>query len=190
MEIEGQCLKAYHVGIIGGILAFVTIALPWWSTDLYVWRCQTALALVLISSFLGIAGGLLGIIKSTKAFGKYLLMGSGALTILSTIIFAATLQYDLAKGLPSYGFWTAIFAAIIMFVALKEIRAAPTPSFLNKIFMLIFIMIAIAAVCASLVYKMTASALILWLSDFLVAFIVAVFGSLRIRSEEEEKMLK
>jgi hypothetical protein len=37
---------------------------------------------------------------------------------------------------------------------------------------------------------MQTEALILWLLNFFVAFIVAVFGSLRIRSEEEEKMLK
>jgi apolipoprotein N-acyltransferase len=61
---------------------------------------------------------------------------------------------------------------------------------LNKISLMIFIIIAITAACMSIVYKMHTEALILWLLNFIVAFIVAVFGSLRIRSEEEEKMLK
>lgn len=61
---------------------------------------------------------------------------------------------------------------------------------LNKIAVIVFIAIAIAAVCLSVVLEMQTAALILWLLNFIVAFIVAVFGSLRIRSEEEEKMLK
>jgi sensor domain CHASE-containing protein len=42
----------------------------------------------------------------------------------------------------------------------------------------------------SQVFRLYTEALILWLLNFIVAFMVAVFGSLRIRSEEEEKMLK
>lgn len=61
---------------------------------------------------------------------------------------------------------------------------------LNKIFLVIFIVVAIAAACMSLVFGMQDVAFILFLLNFVVAFMVAVFGSLRIRSEEEEKMLK
>lgn len=61
---------------------------------------------------------------------------------------------------------------------------------LNKIFLVIFIVVAIAATCMSLVFRMQDVAFILFLLNFIIAFMVAVFGSLRIRSEEEEKMLK
>jgi len=61
---------------------------------------------------------------------------------------------------------------------------------LSKIFLIIFITLAVIAVCMSQVFRLYTEALILWLLNFIVAFMVAVFGSLRIRSEEEEKMLK
>lgn len=61
---------------------------------------------------------------------------------------------------------------------------------LNKVFLMIFVVIAVAAICLSLVLGMQNVAIILWLLNFIVAFMVAVFGSLRIRAEEEEKMLK
>jgi hypothetical protein len=61
---------------------------------------------------------------------------------------------------------------------------------LNKISIIVFAVLAVMAVCISVFYKMYTEALILWLLNFIVAFIAAVFGSLRIRSEEEEKMLK
>lgn len=61
---------------------------------------------------------------------------------------------------------------------------------LNKIFLVIFIIVAIAAACTSLILGMQDVAFILFLLNFVIAFMVAVFGSLRIRNEEEEKMLK
>ncbi|MEM2256297.1 MAG: hypothetical protein QW497_05815 [Candidatus Bathyarchaeia archaeon] len=61
---------------------------------------------------------------------------------------------------------------------------------LNKVFLMVFVVIAVAAICLSLVFGMQNVAIVLWLLNFIVAFMVAVFGSLRIRTEEEEKMLK
>lgn len=61
---------------------------------------------------------------------------------------------------------------------------------LNKMFLIIFVVVVIAAACMSLVFGMQDVAFILFLLNFVIAFMVAVFGSLRIRSEEEEKMLK
>lgn len=61
---------------------------------------------------------------------------------------------------------------------------------LNKGFLLVFVVVAIAAVCMWLVFEMQNIAIILWLLNFIVAFMIAVFSSLRIRTEEEEKMLK
>ncbi|MEM0357054.1 MAG: hypothetical protein QXL77_01585 [Candidatus Bathyarchaeia archaeon] len=55
---------------------------------------------------------------------------------------------------------------------------------------MVFVVIAVAAICLSLVFGMQNVAIVLWLLNFIVAFMVAVFGSLRIRTEEEEKMLK
>ena len=61
---------------------------------------------------------------------------------------------------------------------------------IEKIFLIIFIVIVIAALTLSLIFGMQSIALILLLANFIVAGIAAVFGSLRIRDEEEEKLLK
>lgn len=61
---------------------------------------------------------------------------------------------------------------------------------LNKIFLIVFVIITVTFIYMSLALKMQTIAFILLLANFVVAFLVAIFGSLRIRSEEEEKMLK
>ena len=61
---------------------------------------------------------------------------------------------------------------------------------LEKVFLLIFIVMTITALCLSLVLGMQSIAFILLLINFIVAGIVAVFGSLRVRDEEEEKLFK
>ncbi|MCL6578332.1 MAG: hypothetical protein K6T73_02980 [Candidatus Bathyarchaeota archaeon] len=151
-------LKPNYIGIIAGILAFISIALPWWtysaiadSSDLYLyqvgtiaggtietWFVWTALALIII-------GGIIAIVGSVMAKGKTILLGGGVLALLSIIIFAVGLQMELPKipvsgiGLfsggsdwstyLSYGFWIALVAAIIAFVAFvkhpTEVAAAP-----------------------------------------------------------------
>jgi hypothetical protein len=61
---------------------------------------------------------------------------------------------------------------------------------MEKVFLVIFAAITVAALCLSLILQMQSTALILLLANFIVAGIVAVFGSLRIRDEEEEKLFK
>ncbi|MEM3760835.1 MAG: hypothetical protein QXZ02_06985 [Candidatus Bathyarchaeia archaeon] len=63
-------------------------------------------------------------------------------------------------------------------------------STLEKIFVIIFTTIIVAALCLSLILRMQSIAIVLLLVDFIVAGIIAVFGSLRIRDEEEEKLFK
>jgi len=161
-----SCLKPNYIGIIGGILAFISLALPWWtvsasvmgitvSTDLYLYQVGTVSGVTLEAWYAWIAlafiiiGGLLGIVGSVTAMGKKLLMVGGVLALLSIIIFAVGLQMDLSKvAIPglglfssvsymggswstylSYGFWLALVAAIIMFVAIriKPAEIVPTP---------------------------------------------------------------
>jgi|GEM_PF-1835440 glucan phosphoethanolaminetransferase (alkaline phosphatase superfamily) len=61
---------------------------------------------------------------------------------------------------------------------------------LEKLFLIIFILITILAVFLSLFLKIKDLSLALLLANFIVAGIVAVFGSLRVRDEEEEKLFK
>jgi hypothetical protein len=182
---ETNSLKLNVIGIVGGILSFVSLALPWWTmsmsstlmgmsfsvdvsvypyqatmsalgmseaADMGIWYGWAALALVLI-------GGLIGIVASVKPDKAKLLAIGGVLSILSIIIFAAGLQLELAKAPPaenlpvvglfgggtynyegtsmnyasylSFGFWIALVAAIVMFVASRkkptEAAAFPPP---------------------------------------------------------------
>jgi len=155
-------LKLNYIGIIGAILAFISIALPWWtltttieittSADLYLyqpsgtfgtatlateeaWFCWAALALIIVA-------GVLGIVGSATGYGKKMLIGGGAFALLSIIIFAVGLQmsslgvtYGLfATGSDystylSYGFWLALVAMILMFVAIIiKSKEQTTPS--------------------------------------------------------------
>lgn len=148
-----KLLKLNYIGIVGGILAFVSLALPWWTSstilgniDLYLFQITTPsgvpftlLAKELLYCWaalaLGVLGGLLGIVGSVTAYGKKLLVGGGALVLLSIIIFAAGLQMHLSSlGAPfglfssglgystylSFGFWLALVAAIIVFAASRK----------------------------------------------------------------------
>jgi hypothetical protein len=166
-------LKVNYIGIVAGILAFIGIALPWWSIsvsamgistgyDVYLYQVATipgatwdtwfiwaALALVIV-------GGLITIVASVMAKGKMILIGGGVLILLSLIIFAVGLMNALS-GIPisgigvfssgsfsvgtetiswstylSYGFWLALVAMILAFVAYirhpKEAAAPPAPA--------------------------------------------------------------
>jgi hypothetical protein len=180
-------LKLNYIGIVGAILAFVSIALAWWTmaittpagnedisiwtyqaritapgvsydlvspptgiTPLNIWFSYAALALVII-------GGVLAIVGSVTALGRKLLIGGGVLTLLSLIIFAVGLYNTLSAGplvnssFPqvglfssgtysgasystylTYGFWVALVAMILMFVAIvikpKEQVTQPPPA--------------------------------------------------------------
>lgn len=168
-----SCLKPNYIGIVGGILAFISLALPWWtlsmsttgvpiSVDVSVYLYQVTTAGLTVTMELWYAwaalafviiGGLLGIVGSVTALGRKLLIAGGVLALLSIIIFAAGLQNELSKipvtgiGLfssgsysymgvslnystyLSFGFWLALVAAIIMFVASRKKPApiVPTP---------------------------------------------------------------
>lgn len=163
-------MKLNYLGIVGGILAFISIGGSWWtmtlmikisatevnvvSGDLFLYEARTgglpaglpielgwfswaALALVIIGGILGIAGSLWIVERVTK-FSKKLLLGSGALALLSMVIFAVGLQMLLSTvpgfglfsdgsflgnsystGL-SIGFWLALVAAIITFAASRK----------------------------------------------------------------------
>jgi len=169
-------LRLNYLGFIGGILAFISLVLPWWAMSisgsameinvsdevtLYLyqtrvtiiglsvsastnlpWYCSIALAFVVL-------GGLLGLAGSVIANGRRIVLSLGAiLASFSVIIFAVGLQNQisngsLVSGLPtgvglfssgaygygmdyssylSFGFWLALVAAIIMFVALTRER--------------------------------------------------------------------
>lgn len=178
-------MKPNYIGIVGGILAFISLALPWWtmsmsssimtmsySVDVSVYPYQAkasamgmsitftmelwfgwvALVLVVLGGLLGILGSLLSNQR------KRLLISGSVLALLSIVIFAIGLQNELSKapvvpGFPtvglfssssydylgasmnystylSFGFWLALVAAIIMFIASmrKPVEAAPQPS--------------------------------------------------------------
>lgn len=159
-------MKANYIGIVAGILAFVSIALPWWtmtmsfggvsaSGDLYLWGTAAtgvpgggigggtwwtygALAFAVIGGILGLVGGFM----ATRS-GKMALLGAGILIILAIVIFIAgfystpggsTIIFYSAGGITtylSYGFWLALVAAIIAFVAYAKHSiegAAPPPA--------------------------------------------------------------
>jgi len=142
-------MKLNYFGIVGAILAFVSIALPWWTesafglnydlklfdqgtfSTLNNWYGWVALLLVLI-------GGIMGLWGSVMSDGKKILMGGGLLAFIAIIIFPIGLQTDLMRlNAPfgiffngtissvnvstylTYGFWLALVAAIIMLIAIR-----------------------------------------------------------------------
>lgn len=150
-------MKLNYVGIVGAILAFVSIALPWWTesalglsydlklydagtlgSTLNYWYGWVALVFVLL-------GGLLGLAGSVMSNGKKIVMGGGILALIAIIVFPVGFQMDLMRlnatigifnsgtisAYLSYGFWLALVAAIIMLVAMrypKPTAQAPSPS--------------------------------------------------------------
>lgn len=113
-------------------------------TTFNTWYTWAALAFVIV-------GGILSIVGSVVAKGKTILLIGAVLTLLSIIIFALGLQMDLSSNLGeagiglfssgsylganfssylSFGFWIALVAAIIAFVAYTkhpaEVAAPPS----------------------------------------------------------------
>jgi len=148
-------MKLNYIGIVGAIIAFISISLPWWTyiesgvsydlklydqgslTSLNIWYGWVALLFLII-------GGLLGLAGSVMLDGKKTVMGGGILALIAIIIFPVGLQTDLMRlnvsfgvffsgtisGVTvstylSYGFWLALLAAIIMLVATRYPK--PTP---------------------------------------------------------------
>lgn len=144
-------MKLNYVGVVGAILAFVSVALPWWTVSfsghannwylynpgafaggLSLWYNWVASPVIVFGGIIAIAGSI------TPNFKK-LLIGGGILAFLSTIIFAVGLQTDLSSHLSlnvfssnygystylSSGFWVALVAGIIMLAATRYPK--PTP---------------------------------------------------------------
>jgi len=111
---------------VGGILAFVSLALPWWtmsvssavngfsniSVDVSIYpymASMTGLGVAAMDIWFGwvalaliTVSGLLGIIGSLKPDKAKMLSIGGALTLVSIIIFAVGLQVVLLQGLGLY----------------------------------------------------------------------------------------
>lgn len=166
IEKREKILKPNYIGIIAGILAFISIALPWWTytvslgeisaeMSIYLYQIQSSLPTTITLEWyawaalaLIIIGGLLAIVGSVIAtMGKKIIIVGGIIALLSIIIFAVGLMTDSQfSGLPggnalfgsgtgysyylSYGFWIALVAAIIAFVAYAKhpAEAAAPPS--------------------------------------------------------------
>jgi hypothetical protein len=138
-------MKLNYIGIVGAIIAFVSIALPWWTESagglsydlklydagilgatLNYWYGWVALLFVVLGGVLGLAG-------SVMSNGKRIVMGGGMLALIAIIIFPVGFQMDLMRlnatisifnsgtvsAYLSYGFWLALVAAIIMLVAMR-----------------------------------------------------------------------
>jgi hypothetical protein len=125
-------LKVNYIGIVASIIAFISLALPWWtvtmsaefmgikvSADVSVYPSQaTASALGISQSVamnlwfswatlaLIVTAGVAAIVGSLiiGKTGKIILMVAGILMLLSIIIFASGLQSELSKGVPAIGF--------------------------------------------------------------------------------------
>jgi len=61
---------------------------------------------------------------------------------------------------------------------------------IEKVLIVVFFSLTVLAILLATVLAMRSTALILLLINFLVAGFVAIFGSLRLRDEEEEKLFK
>jgi hypothetical protein len=106
-------LKQNILGIVGAIIAFISLVLPWWtmivsfsafsySYSIYPYQASSALgidiwygwaALVLV-----LIGGVLGVAGSLAQRTKMILVIGGLLVLLSIIIFAVGLQNALSQS--------------------------------------------------------------------------------------------
>lgn len=114
-----KCLRPNIVGIVGGIVAFVSLVLPWWTmtesgrignttttttitiytytsnlpmaANTGLWYGWVALAFV-------VTGGLLAIVGSLIKNTRLLLVASGVLVLISMVIFAVGLQTELSES--------------------------------------------------------------------------------------------
>lgn len=125
-------MKINYVGIVAGVIAFVSLALPWWtmtmsaeamgitfSADASVYLYQAtasamgASATVTMELWFGWAALALIVIAGVGAIvgsliigktGKMILIVAGMLALLSVIVFAAGLQNELSKAPAVSGF--------------------------------------------------------------------------------------
>ena len=129
-------MRPNYLGIIGGILALISLVLPWWvegisfpalgiaysgelSVNLYQ-ATATAMGIsmpVSLNLWFGwtalvfvVIGGLLGLAGSVIASGrrKVVLALGGILVLLSIIVFAAGLQNQISSGSSATGYPTGV----------------------------------------------------------------------------------
>lgn len=166
-------MKINYIGSVAAIIALISLVLPWWTmtisatighetatgdlliylykvtisgteVSMNLWFGTAALILLVIGGITGIVGSVI-IVKK----GKILLVVTGALALLSIIIFAIGLQNELSKAPPipdfpliglfssgtftyvdetpmqyftylTLGFWLALVAAILAFVSMLK----------------------------------------------------------------------
>ncbi|NIV93853.1 hypothetical protein GWN42_13925 [candidate division KSB1 bacterium] len=125
-------MKINYIGIVAGIIAFISLALPWWtmtmsaeamgmsvSTDLSVYPYQAKASAMGISAtvtmelwfgwmalVLIVIAGIAGIVGSliVGKRGKMTLTVAGILALLSILVFVAGLQGELSKAPPVSGY--------------------------------------------------------------------------------------
>jgi hypothetical protein len=125
------------LGLVGGVIAFISLFLPWWSMTLSanalgvnysesvsLYTYQATVSTLGFSStvsldlwygwtalILIILGGMLGVAGSLLARGRGLIIVGGLLTLLSIVIFAVGLQSQLsqplATGLPQMSLFSS-----------------------------------------------------------------------------------
>jgi hypothetical protein len=61
---------------------------------------------------------------------------------------------------------------------------------IEKLLVIVFFVLIAVAVCSIFLFNMPGTASILLLVNFVVAGLVAIFASLRLREEEEEKLVE
>lgn len=105
------------IGAVGGILAFVSIVLPWWtfsvlglSMDVYLFQVTAPSGITVtmdlwfgwMALFFVAIGGLVGIAGSVIKGGKNMLLGCGVLGLLAIVVFAWGMQTRLPSA-PGVG---------------------------------------------------------------------------------------
>ncbi len=116
-------MKPNYIGIVGAIIAFISLALPWWTvsasylgtgvtynwnlydagtygTGMNLWYNWVAILLVVLAGIVGLAG-------SIMQNGKKILMGGGLLAVLALIIFPVGLQMDLSSTNAPVGLFSS-----------------------------------------------------------------------------------
>lgn len=129
-------LRPNIIGIVGGIIAFISLALPWWmmtvsasglgigvSVDVSIYPYQAMArssgyargpTIVEVDLWYGwvalvlvVIGGLLGIVGSLVQSTRMILAAGGLLALLSTIVFAVGLQNELLTS-PIVPLWPLV----------------------------------------------------------------------------------
>lgn len=124
-------MKLNYIGIVGAIVAFISLALPWWTVTATVsyfgygststgnwylynagsygvgmnlWYDWVAILFVILAGILGLAG-------SIVQNGKKILIGGGLLAVLAIIVFPLGLQMDLSSNNSPIGIFSSTSAS-------------------------------------------------------------------------------